>query len=97
MCEAKVFTVTRKAGNVVPACPSGNPTKAAPHWIDGKVGRCPVAWKNCVAARDHSTTGVQGTLKPPEGNVERWVRKKNTEMRHAVNQNDNVIPNILPE
>jgi len=32
--------------------------------MEGKVGRCPVAWKNCVAARDHETTGTHGTVKP---------------------------------
>ena len=67
MWEEKVLRVTREAGRRVPTCPRGNPTKAAPHWIEVKVGRWPVAWKNWVAARDHSTRGVQGTWKPPGG------------------------------
>lgn len=39
MYEAKVLRVTSEAGTMVPVCPSGNPTKAAPHWMEGKVGR----------------------------------------------------------
>lgn len=31
--------------------------------MEGKVGRCPVAWKNWAAARDHETTEAHGTLK----------------------------------
>ncbi|TNN78956.1 hypothetical protein EYF80_010882 [Liparis tanakae] len=37
MCEANVLRVTREAGSTVPVCPSGNPTKAAPHWMEGKI------------------------------------------------------------
>lgn len=67
MWEENVLRVTSAPGSRVPECPLGKPTKAAPHWRDGKVGKCPVPWKNWVAAKSHSITGTQGTLKPPGG------------------------------
>lgn len=75
-----MLRVTSVAGSRVPVWPSGKPTNAAPHCIDGKVGKCPVAWKNWHAARDHSTTGAQDTLKPA-GRGEEGERERKREKR----------------
>lgn len=93
ICEAKVLRETREAGSTVPEWPCGNPTNAAPHWMEGKVGRWPVAWKNWDAERDHRTSIAHGTLNISEERNQntKWHENKSaTDEKHGLTRATNM-------